>query len=61
VDAAAGRITARGGKILSGPMEVSGADRVVTAMDPQGAAFGLHAKRPHPRRPMNGIALNTVL
>ena len=45
VDAAAERIKANGGKILNGPMEVPGGDRVVTAMDPQGAAFGLHSKK----------------
>jgi uncharacterized protein len=43
VDAAAGRIVASGGKILNGPMEVPGGDRVLSATDPQGAAFGLHA------------------
>jgi predicted enzyme related to lactoylglutathione lyase len=45
-DAAAERIKASGGKILSGPMEVPGGDRVVTASDPQGAVFGLHARKP---------------
>jgi predicted enzyme related to lactoylglutathione lyase len=45
VDAAAERIKANGGKILNGPMEVPGGDRVLSAMDPQGAAFGLHAKK----------------
>jgi uncharacterized protein len=45
VQAAAERITANGGKILNGPMEVPGGDWVVNAMDPQGAAFGLHAKK----------------
>jgi uncharacterized protein len=44
VDAAAERVKAKGGKILNGPMEVPGGDRVVSAMDPQGAAFGLHSK-----------------
>jgi predicted enzyme related to lactoylglutathione lyase len=45
VDSAAERITANGGKIVNGPMEVPGGDRVVIATDPQGAAFGLHAKK----------------
>ena len=45
VDAAAERIKANGGQILNGPMEVPGGDKVVNAMDPQGAAFGLHAKK----------------
>jgi predicted enzyme related to lactoylglutathione lyase len=30
--------------VLNGPMEVPGGDRVLNAMDPQGAAFSLHAK-----------------
>jgi uncharacterized protein len=45
VDAAAERITANGGRILNGPMDVPDGDRIVNAMDPQGAAFGLHAKK----------------
>jgi predicted enzyme related to lactoylglutathione lyase len=44
VHAAAERIKANGGRILNGPMEVPGGDWIVNAMDPQGAAFGLHAK-----------------
>ena len=44
VDDAAERVKAKGGKILNGPMDVPGGDRVVNAMDPQGAAFGLHSK-----------------
>jgi len=44
VHAAAERIKANGGQILNGPMEVPGGDWVVNAMDPQGAAFGLHQK-----------------
>jgi uncharacterized protein len=44
-DAAAERIKANGGKILNGPMEVPGGDRVLTAADPQGAVFGLHARK----------------
>ena len=45
IDAAVARITAAGGKILNGPMEVPGGDRIVNAMDPQGASFSLHAKK----------------
>jgi predicted enzyme related to lactoylglutathione lyase len=45
VDAAAERIKAEGGRILFGPMDVPDGDRIVNAMDPQGAAFGLHAKK----------------
>jgi predicted enzyme related to lactoylglutathione lyase len=44
VHAAAERIKANGGKILNGPLEVPGGDWVVSAMDLQGAAFGLHAR-----------------
>jgi uncharacterized protein len=46
IDAAAERIKANGGKILNGPMEVPGGDRILNAMDPQGAAFSLHARKP---------------
>jgi len=45
IDAAAERITGSGGRILNGPMEVPGGDRVLNAMDPQGAAFSLHARK----------------
>jgi predicted enzyme related to lactoylglutathione lyase len=45
VDAAAERIKAAGGKVLNGPMDVPDGDRILNAMDPQGAAFGLHAKK----------------
>ena len=45
INAAAERITANGGQILNGPMEVPGGDWVVNAQDPQGAAFALHAKK----------------
>jgi uncharacterized protein len=45
VDAAAERVKENGGKILNGPLDVPGGDRVLTAMDPQGAAFGLHARK----------------
>jgi uncharacterized protein len=44
INAAVDRIKANGGKILNGPMEVPGGDWIVNAMDPQGAAFSLHAK-----------------
>jgi uncharacterized protein len=45
ITAAVERIKANGGTILNGPMEVPGGDWVVNAMDPQGAAFSLHAKK----------------
>jgi predicted enzyme related to lactoylglutathione lyase len=43
IDAATSRITASGGKILNGPMQVPGGQWIVQAMDPQGAAFSLVA------------------
>ena len=45
LDAAIDRIKARGGQILNGPMEVPGGDRIVNAMDPQGAVFSLHERK----------------
>jgi predicted enzyme related to lactoylglutathione lyase len=36
------RVTANGGQVLNGPMEVPGGDMIVNCMDPQGAAFSLH-------------------
>jgi predicted enzyme related to lactoylglutathione lyase len=44
-NAGAERVKANGGKILNGPMDVPGGDRVVVCMDPQGAAFSLHQKK----------------
>ena len=35
------RATARGARVLNGPMEVPGGQRVVQLLDPQGAAFAL--------------------
>jgi predicted enzyme related to lactoylglutathione lyase len=45
INAAAERVKATGGKVVNGPMEVPGGDWVLIATDPQGAAFGLHAKK----------------
>lgn len=45
INAAVERITANGGTILNGPMEVPGGDWIVNARDPQGASFALHAKK----------------
>ena len=45
INVAAERIKANGGQILNGPMEVPGGDWVLNGMDPQGAAFPLHAKK----------------
>ena len=41
VDAAAARVTAHGGTVLMGPMEVPGGSWVVQCQDPQGAHFAL--------------------
>ena len=45
INVAVERIKANGGQILNGPMEVPGGDMVLNAMDPQGAAFSLHARK----------------
>jgi uncharacterized protein len=45
INVAAERIKANGGQIINGPMEVPGGDWVLNALDPQGSAFGLHAKK----------------
>jgi predicted enzyme related to lactoylglutathione lyase len=45
IDTAIERIKVNGGKILNGPMDVPGGDRVVNAMDPQGGAFSLHERK----------------
>jgi predicted enzyme related to lactoylglutathione lyase len=42
VDKAAERVKTLGGKVLHGPVDVPGGDRIVQCMDPQGAAFALH-------------------
>jgi len=41
VDAAAEKVRAGGGQVLSGPMDVPGGERVLSGVDPQGASFGL--------------------
>ena len=46
VDAAVERVTAGGGQVINGPMEVPGGDRILNGIDPQGAAFSLHSKKP---------------
>jgi uncharacterized protein len=45
IDAAAATITATGGTVLHGPIEVPGGDWSMNAMDPQGASFGLVGKK----------------
>ncbi|HEY9229528.1 MAG TPA: VOC family protein [Gemmatimonadaceae bacterium] len=43
-DAAAERATKAGGKLMLGPMEVPGGDRIAILTDPQGAMFAVHSK-----------------
>jgi uncharacterized protein len=43
-DAAAERAEKAGGKVVNGPMEVPGGDRIAQIIDPQGAAFAVHSK-----------------
>jgi predicted enzyme related to lactoylglutathione lyase len=45
IDAAAERVTAGGGRIVNGPMEVPGGSWIVQCIDPQGAMFALVAPR----------------
>jgi hypothetical protein len=42
LDAALERAKSKGAKVLNGPMEVPGGERIAQLMDPQGAAFALH-------------------
>jgi uncharacterized protein len=41
IDAAAARVTAAGGHVVEGPLEVPGGNRMVRCVDPQGAMFAL--------------------
>ncbi|HEU4730624.1 MAG TPA: VOC family protein [Kofleriaceae bacterium] len=41
LDAALARAKARGARVLNGPMDVPGGQRIVQLLDPQGAAFAL--------------------
>jgi predicted enzyme related to lactoylglutathione lyase len=45
INAAAGTVTANGGQVLNGPMEVPGGDWIVQCLDPQGAVFALHQRK----------------
>jgi predicted enzyme related to lactoylglutathione lyase len=38
------RATAKGAKLLNGPMDIPGDDRIAQLLDPQGAAFALHGR-----------------
>ncbi len=43
-DAAAERAKKAGGKLMVGPVEVPGGDRIAVLSDPQGAVFAVHSK-----------------
>jgi uncharacterized protein len=45
VHEAAMRVTANGGTVMNGPMDVPGGDEIVNCLDPQGGAFSLHARK----------------
>jgi predicted enzyme related to lactoylglutathione lyase len=42
LDAAIGRATKKGAKVMNGPMDVPGGGRIAQLVDPQGAPFALH-------------------
>jgi predicted enzyme related to lactoylglutathione lyase len=44
VDSALEKVKELGGKVLNGPMEVPGGDKIAQCMDPQGAVFALHSR-----------------
>jgi hypothetical protein len=44
-DRVADAVKSNGGTVLNGPMDVPGGDRIAQCMDPQGAAFAIHAKK----------------
>lgn len=46
VDAAKGRVEDAGGTVVNGPMDVPGGERVLQAVDPDGAMFGLVSGAP---------------
>ena len=45
IDAAIGRVTAAGGRVLNGPMAIPGGAWVIQGQDPQGAGFALFGTR----------------
>ena len=45
IDRAANAIRAGGGRVLQDPIEIPGGEYSLTAMDPQGAVFGLVGPR----------------
>jgi predicted enzyme related to lactoylglutathione lyase len=49
-DRAAQAVTRSGGRILTGPMDVPGGGRIAMCVDPQGAAFAVHAVATRPAK-----------
>jgi predicted enzyme related to lactoylglutathione lyase len=47
IDAATKRVTAGGGQIVNGPLELPAGSWICECIDPQGAAFALEGKRGH--------------
>jgi len=45
IEKAVSAVREAGGQVLNGPMEVPGGDWIAQCMDPQGAAFALHAAK----------------
>ena len=45
VDASVETVKANGGKVINGPMDVPGGDRIINGIDPQGGFFSLHSKK----------------
>ncbi|MCY1074066.1 VOC family protein [Archangium lansingense] len=42
-DETARRIKEKGGKVLNGPMDIPGGDRIAQCMDPQGGVFAIYS------------------
>ncbi|HEX7849727.1 MAG TPA: VOC family protein [Sphingomonas sp.] len=40
IEATAAKVTEAGGKVIAGPMDVPGGDRIIVASDPEGVVFG---------------------
>lgn len=47
-DTAAATVTRLGGRVVNGPMEVPGGDRIAMCFDPQGVAFAVHSRATQP-------------
>lgn len=45
-DETAARLVQKGGRVLNGPMDVPGGDRVAQCMDPQGGMFAIYSPAP---------------